>query len=261
MAKVDYDQRMHAVYQRARGLPAASVDAWCDGFERHLPGTRPLTLVDVGSGTGRWTPVLAERFGGPVTGVEPSAKMRAVATTDSVHPGVTYVDGAAERLPLADASCDGALLFLVWHHVTDKHRAALELARVVRPGGTLLLRTEVAERLPRFWWHEAYPRAREVDLAMFEPESVTVAPFAAAGWRHTATDSVDYEIAPSKAAYLERLKLRGLSVFERLTEDETVAMFEALEAAVADDRDPGPVIETGTLLVFERAPIPTPGSG
>ncbi|OPG08042.1 hypothetical protein B1L11_28940 [Microbispora sp. GKU 823] len=46
--------------------------------------------LDVGSGTGRFTPALARAFG-PVTGVEPSVRMRETAQAQSRHPGVRYL--------------------------------------------------------------------------------------------------------------------------------------------------------------------------
>ena len=108
-------------------------------FARHLPETRPLAWLDLGSGTGRMTPSLAAVFGGPVYGVEPAAKMRAQALAQAGHPAVTYVDGSAEHVPFPAASCDAALLFFVWHHVADRDGAARELRRVVKPGGKLFV--------------------------------------------------------------------------------------------------------------------------
>ena len=89
--KVDYDDRQHAVYARGR----------------------PLTVLDLGSGTGRFTPMLADTFGGPTYGVEPSARMRQVAAG---HPGVSYLPGSAERIPLGDGTCDLVVMFLMLQH-------------------------------------------------------------------------------------------------------------------------------------------------
>jgi ubiquinone/menaquinone biosynthesis C-methylase UbiE len=58
-------------------MPTAALQAWMSAFSRHLPARRPLTLLDLGSGTGRLTPALAAAFCGLVTGVEPSGKMLA----------------------------------------------------------------------------------------------------------------------------------------------------------------------------------------
>jgi SAM-dependent methyltransferase len=59
-------------------LTERQMQAWISGFAGLRPHRRPLEGLDVGSGTGRFTPALAPAFG-PVTGVEPSARMRKIA--------------------------------------------------------------------------------------------------------------------------------------------------------------------------------------
>ncbi|MEO3840495.1 class I SAM-dependent methyltransferase [Streptomyces sp. B22F1] len=145
MRPVDYDHRLHRTYAAGRALTDAQRTAWSRAFATRLPAARPLRALDLGSGTGRFTPLLAAEFGGPVTGAEPSARMREQAVAHAAHPRAAYVPGRAEALPLPDESADFALCFLVWHHVRDKPAGARELHRVVRPGGTLLLRTELTD--------------------------------------------------------------------------------------------------------------------
>src|SRR5262245_65766648 len=111
--KIDYDDRLWKSYEQGRALPASATAAWMDAVGRRVGPERPLTVLDLGSGTGRFSPSLAERFGGPVFGVEPGARMRAVAATANPHPAVTYLDGRAESIPLPDASCDLAFLYFV----------------------------------------------------------------------------------------------------------------------------------------------------
>src|SRR5436305_12822191 len=86
MEKVDYDVRLHAVYADGRQMSPDAVQAWTEAFARHLPETRPLVWLDLGSGTGRMTPALASAFGGPAHGVEPSDRMRAQALARAGHP-------------------------------------------------------------------------------------------------------------------------------------------------------------------------------
>jgi SAM-dependent methyltransferase len=92
-------------------------------------------LLDVGAGTGRLSGPLLEK-GFDVVAVEPLAEMRAILTrkigSDRALPG------HAEELPLPDASVDGAVCSDAWHWF-DGARAADELARVVRPGGSAVV--------------------------------------------------------------------------------------------------------------------------
>ena len=68
MRKVDYDERQHAVYAAGRQMSPDALQTWMEAFARHLPETRPLAWLDLGSGIGRMTPSLASTFGGPAYG-------------------------------------------------------------------------------------------------------------------------------------------------------------------------------------------------
>jgi SAM-dependent methyltransferase len=251
MEKVDYDTRLHAVYAEGRQLPAGALQTWVGAFARHLPPARPLVWLDLGSGTGRMTPSLADAFGGPAHGVEPSDRMRAQAVAHAGHPAVTYAAGSAEHIPLPDASCDAALLFFVWHHVADRAAAARELRRVVKPGGKLFVGGNFSDRMPDVWWLRVVPEWREVDQAQFPSEDEVHGDFAAAGWTLASRDEVTWLRSASLTEEYERLKLRAVSVFEHLSEEVAAAGFDRIDAALPALGD-GPQYETNTLLVFQR---------
>jgi len=251
MKLVDYDTEQYRDYARGRALGPSQLRVWIDAFAAVLPGRRPLVGLDVGSGTGRFTPALAEAFG-PVTGIEPSVRMREIAETQAGHPGVRYLAGAAEELPAPDASADYALMFLSWHHVGDKARAVRELGRVVRPGGRLLLRANFRDHHPRPWWLGYFPQGYEVDAAIFQPLHEVIAMFTAAGWRVASFDLVTEPSPGTREDMLERLRLRTFSLFARLSPDEQDEGLRRIEAAVA--AEPGVPAPTFAepLLTFER---------
>lgn len=253
MREVDYDERQHRVYARARALPPETMTEWVRVFARHAPQHRPLTVLDLGSGTGRFTPALAGEFGGPVWGVEPSDRMRAAAEQNAAHPAVTYLAGSATAVPLPDESCDLVLLFFVLHHVRDHAAAATEIARLLRPGGRVLIRSMFPDRMPELLWYSYFPGSRLVDEQVFPRLDPLLETFAEAGLRLVTVDRVQERIATSLGEYADRLKLRGLSTFERLTEAEIADGFAALDAAVTAERSPRPVEEESDLLVLEKA--------
>jgi ubiquinone/menaquinone biosynthesis C-methylase UbiE len=251
MEKVDYDARLHAVYTAGRQMSPDALQTWIEAFARHLPETRPLVWLDLGSGTGRMTPSLANAFGGPVHGVEPSDKMRAQALAQAHHPAVTYAAGSAEHIPLPDASCDAALLFFVWHHVVDRESSAQEVRRVVKPAGKLFVQTNFSDRMPDTWWFRVVPEWREVDRAQFRSEEEVKGDFAGAGWTLLARDEVTWLRSPTLAEDFEKLKLRAVSVFEHLSEETVETGFARIEAVLPSLAD-GPQYETSELLVFQR---------
>src|SRR5215469_11473634 len=99
MRRIDYDTEQYQNYARGRAITGQQLQAWVSAFAAVLPERRPLAGLDVGSGTGRFTPALARAFG-PVTGIEPSARMREIAQTQFRHVNVRYLAGSAEHMPV-----------------------------------------------------------------------------------------------------------------------------------------------------------------
>ena len=251
MRRIDYDTEQYQDYARGRALTEPQLQTWISAFSAVLPGRRPLAGLDVGSGTGRFTPALAGAFG-PVTGIEPSVRMREIAQAQSRRPGVWYRAGSAEDMPVPSGSADYALMFLSWHHVQDKPRAARELARVLKPAGRLLLRANFCDHHPRPWWLEHFPRGFEADTALFQPLHEVIATFTSAGWRVASFGTVLEPSGGTRADMLERLRLRTLSFFAQLSPAEIEAGFRRLEQAVAENPGaPAPPLAE-PLLTLER---------
>ncbi|MEU5836793.1 methyltransferase domain-containing protein [Streptomyces diacarni] len=102
----------------------------------HIP--REGRVIDYGCGYGRLTAHLTELGYPHVTGVDPSRAMIERGLRE--RPGLALRHQPGLPLPEADGSFDAALLFAVLNCVPDdsSQRAVVaELARVVRPGGTL----------------------------------------------------------------------------------------------------------------------------
>jgi ubiquinone/menaquinone biosynthesis C-methylase UbiE len=249
MRRVDYDTEQYQDYARGRALTERQRQTWISAFAAVLPERRPLAGLDVGSGTGRYTPALARAFG-PVTGVEPSVRMREIAQAQSHHPGVHYLAGSAEELPVPSASADYALMFLSWHHVQDKPRAARELARVVKRGGRLLLRANFSDHHPRPWWLEHFDHGYEVDAELFQPLHEVIAMFRSTGFRVAHFGTVTEPSSGTRRDMLVRLRLCTLSFFAQLSPEEMDIGFRRLEQAVAADPDaPAPVFSEPLLTL------------
>jgi SAM-dependent methyltransferase len=98
-------------------------------------------VLDVASGIGTTTLLLAAEYGVDALGVDLGAtqvaKARARASRLGLDTRVRFEVGDAEGLPVADASFDAAVCECAFCTFPDKATAARELARVVRPGGRL----------------------------------------------------------------------------------------------------------------------------
>ncbi|MGH9027785.1 MAG: class I SAM-dependent methyltransferase [Acidimicrobiia bacterium] len=102
--------------------------AWLTDALALGPGVR---VADLAAGTGKFTRLLVPT-GAETVAIEPVAGMWQQLRATS--PAVPIVAGAAERLPLADASLDATTVAQAFHWF-DARAAFAELARVLRSGG------------------------------------------------------------------------------------------------------------------------------
>ncbi|WP_024801120.1 methyltransferase domain-containing protein [Nocardia sp. BMG51109] len=101
------------------------------------------SAIDIGSGSGSEVLAFADAVGptGSAVGVEPDPDLLAAAEDRATQAGSTarFVPGDAYNLPLGSESVDAALCERVFQHLTTPGRAVGEIARVLRPGGRVVL--------------------------------------------------------------------------------------------------------------------------
>lgn len=112
-------------YERYRPDQPDDATAWMVGDARQV--------LDLGAGTGKLTDSLL-RLGRQVWAVDPSEAMRAELSRK--HPELPCLPGTGEAIPLPAHSVDAVVVGSAWHWM-DAGRTGAELARVLRPGGTL----------------------------------------------------------------------------------------------------------------------------
>ena len=107
-----------------------------------LMPTEPCRVVDIGSGTGRDAAALAA-MGHTVLAIEPTAEMRTRAQALHPSPRIEWLDDSLPDLErLAGRECFGlVMLTAVWMHLDQdqRRRAMPNVARLVRPGGVMIL--------------------------------------------------------------------------------------------------------------------------
>jgi ubiquinone/menaquinone biosynthesis C-methylase UbiE len=108
-------------------------------------------VIEVGAGTGlnftHYPDTVTE-----VIAVEPESYLRTKAELAAARATVSVkvVDGVADPLPAADASCDAGVVSLVLCSVHDQAAALAELHRVIRPGGELRFYEHIRSDSARF---------------------------------------------------------------------------------------------------------------
>jgi demethylmenaquinone methyltransferase/2-methoxy-6-polyprenyl-1,4-benzoquinol methylase len=98
-------------------------------------------VLDVATGTAAVALQLARAHGCTVVGLDQSAEMLAAARARVARAGlagrIELVEGQADELPFEDGTFDGVTFTYLLRYVDDPASTLRELARVVRPGGTM----------------------------------------------------------------------------------------------------------------------------
>jgi ubiquinone/menaquinone biosynthesis C-methylase UbiE len=101
---------------------------------------RPITILDIGCGTGRLLRAAAQRFPkARLEGVDAAAGM--VQEAKALRPPGTTIhfqQARAEALPFPDGEFDLVFSTLTFHHWSDQDGGTSEVSRVLAPGGRWL---------------------------------------------------------------------------------------------------------------------------
>jgi demethylmenaquinone methyltransferase / 2-methoxy-6-polyprenyl-1,4-benzoquinol methylase len=126
-------------YDRIERILGFGTGTWYRRQALLRAGLRPgLDVVDVGMGTGLVAKEILRVTGEPtrLIGVDPSPGMIAQS---GLPQDVRCLDGRAEAMPLPGASADLITMGYALRHIADLSAAFTEFARVLRPGGSVLM--------------------------------------------------------------------------------------------------------------------------
>jgi ubiquinone/menaquinone biosynthesis C-methylase UbiE len=129
-----------AEWERIRALHAPEKDVEA-AILKVLAGHRIDTLLDAGTGTGRMLELLSPHVKRAI-GVDVSPEMLAIARDRLLRENLSHAQvrlADTYRLPFAADSFDAVLFHQVLHYLDDPGSAVAEAARVMRPGGRLVI--------------------------------------------------------------------------------------------------------------------------
>jgi len=253
---MDYDATdIASSYDLGRDHGPEFLDLWMNVVSAHVKDQRIKTILDLGCGTGRFTEALAIRFDAQVIGIDPSKKMLARARSKSSDDRIRYEQGRAESIPIPDNSVDLIFMSMIFHHFDNPRLAARECRRVLRgnhdepEGGTAFVRTGTRERISSYPYFDFFPASRAILEEVLPTTAFVCEVFEAAGFRTVSLELVTQEIAPSYAAYAEKLAAGADSVLAKLSKGDFEAGIKALGAHAAHS-DVTAVLEPIDLFVF-----------
>jgi SAM-dependent methyltransferase len=235
MTAGDHFERVAVVYESLRTTDEAPVRA----IGQLLPG-RPVTGLDVGCGTGRYTRLLRGLLpdGSLLVAADVSAAMLAQlrAATRGHARGVVPLLAAAEELPLRTASLDLVTAFNCVHHF-DLARFLAAAARVLQPGGQLFIYTRTPQQNARTIWGRYFPGFTEHEQRLHSQAAIRDAVRRTDGLTMVATQTFQHPRTSTAERLGAQARGRHYSTFSFYTPQE-------LRAAIATflARLPGPEV-------------------
>ena len=241
-------ERVAAVYESLRTTDEAPVRR----IGQLLPG-RPITGLDVGCGTGRYSRLLAGLLpeGSRLVAVDVSAAMLAQlkAANRSHAAEVVPLVAAAEELPLRAASLDVVTAFNCVHHF-DLGRFLTAATRVLKPGGQLFIYTRTPQQNARTIWGRHFPGFTEHEQRLHSEAALRDAIMRTGGLTLAATQTFQHQRISTAERLQAQAEGRHYSTFSLYPPEE-------LHAAIATflARLPGPEVSwvDEHLLVIVRA--------
>ena len=202
-------------------MPSGSGDGWADDYERGRPGwpveavrvagvAAAAVVLDLGAGTGKLTSVLVGEFA-RVLAVEPADPMRRLLVERC--PEAAALCGTGQDIPVASESVDAVFAAQSFHWF-DEDAAVAEIARVLRPGGALVLMWN----RPGGPW-EPDTGAAEQALSRRMPDVVDHIPLdlggpeASSGWQPNVADSPFGRFEAAAFANPQSVDREGLVAF------------------------------------------------
>src|SRR6185437_7159766 len=161
------DQVVHEFTHQSESFNVAPVMRSAETLGRLvdlIPAAPGARWIDVACGPGLVARGLAPRVG-EVRGVDMTPAMVEVARREAASEGIAnavFSVGDATALELADAALDGAVTRFSLHHIPVPGRVVAEMARVVRPGGAVVVADHVTSPdVDEAAWHQEIERLRD----------------------------------------------------------------------------------------------------
>ncbi len=140
---------------------------------QHLNPKRNGLYLDIGCGTGNYTNEL-QKNGFQFIGIDPSEKMLEKAKLKNKE--IDWKIGSAENTELPKNYVDGIIGSLTIHHWTDLKNGFMELYRVLKPNGKIVIFTSTPKQMKGYWLNHYFPKTLADSIVQMPTlESVKIA--------------------------------------------------------------------------------------
>ena len=235
----DHFAKVSARYRTLRELDVGAVRLISDVVARAADPGRPVRLVDIATGSGRYLDAVMQGVGASharevvAIGLDRSLPMLRQARRRAGHAGLRagHLVGAVETLPFRAASCDVMTCFNAVHHF-DLARFAGEAARVLTPAGQLVVYTRTPAQNRRTIWGHHFPEFATRETRLHTVNKMRAALDATGAFRAVRAQTVVWRVTTSLARLVEQATHYHYSTFRLYSEDALRAAIDTFRQRV-----------------------------
>jgi ubiquinone/menaquinone biosynthesis C-methylase UbiE len=203
-----------------------NLTSWIPHLTRIGQVTSSTSVLDLGCGTGGFTLALHTLTGARVVGMDISLRLLQYGARKPGGQELGWIQGQAESLPFAEATFARVLLSLVLHQLTNRAEALREIARVLQPGGLVIIRTITPEAVRRRVPFRFFPTVADLEAARMPTRSAIAALLGDAGFTMRQTEVVERHKALDFQTVLAEFQARPSA--SALTSEEFSQGLEAM---------------------------------
>jgi ubiquinone/menaquinone biosynthesis C-methylase UbiE len=218
---------------------------------RHLSIEAGLAVLDVGCATGGFSIGIAQNPQTRVTALDISAGLLRYARQKESGRLVRWVRGSAMQLPFQSDQFDRVLMSMILHQIPDRYAAILEVARVTKKGGKLVIRTVDPDSVQQWMMFRYFPTVEQLEKQRAPSITELHRLLKAVGFSQYIQEEIVRNREYSVAKLMEFLKKELRGRYDQLTEEEIETGLTRLQVDFSNQElviDPRPHI----CLVAER---------
>ena len=235
----EHFRKVSARYRTLRELDLAAVDIIGEAVARVADPRRPVRLLDVATGSGRYLDAVSHFLASVLAmevvpiGLDLNPAMLRHARIRHGHAGLRarHLVGAVETLPFRTASCDVMTCFNAVHHV-DLARFAAEASRVLTPSGQLVIYTRTPEQNRRTIWGHHFPEFATRETRLYGIEDLRAALQATGAFTAVRTQTVPWAVTTSLSRLVEQATHYHYSTFRLYADDALRAAIDTFRQRV-----------------------------
>ena len=235
----DHFEQVSTRYRTLRELDLGAVRVISDVVARAEDPGRPMRLLDVATGSGRYLDAVSQHVAALAIDVVPvgldlSPAMLTQARIRNGHAGLRaqHLVGAVETLPIRTSSCDVMTCFNAVHHV-DLARFVGEASRVLTPSGQLVVYTRTPEQNRGTIWGRHFPEFATRETRLHEVEDLQAALLATGAFASVRTQTVPWTVTTSLARLVDQATHYHYSTFRLYSDDALRAAIDTFRQARA----------------------------